>query len=66
MMADAGLVNVALTAKPAYVETLTRGDDPLYRQMCAGLPSGSTPADYITSMDIAAAKSGACCAPGCC
>jgi arsenite methyltransferase len=66
MMREAGLVKATLTPKPAYVETLTAGDDPLYQQVRAGLPSGSAPVDYITSMDIAAAKPGACCAPGCC
>ncbi len=66
MMSDAGLVQAVLTPKPAYVETLTSGDDPLYQQVRAGLPAGGSPVDYITSMDIAATKPGACCAPGCC
>ncbi len=66
MMLEAGLVKVRLTPKSAYVETLSQGDDPLYVQMRTALPAGSAPADYITSMDIAAGKPGACCAPGCC
>jgi SAM-dependent methyltransferase len=66
MMREAGFVKAALTPKSAYVETLTTGDDPLYQQVRAGLPAGSSPVDYITSMDIAAVKPGACCAPGCC
>jgi arsenite methyltransferase len=66
MMREAGLVNAILTPKSAYVETLTTGDDPLYQQVRSGLPAGSSPVDYITSMDIAAVKLGACCAPGCC
>lgn len=65
MMREAGLVKLALTPKPAYVETLTTGDDPLYRQVREGL-GGASPANYITSMDIAAVRPGACCAPGCC
>ena len=66
VMHEAGLVKLVLTPKPAYVETLTSGDDPLYQQVRAGLPAGSSPVDYITSMDIGAMKPGACCAPGCC
>ena len=66
MMRTAGLVKAVLTPKSAYVETLTMGDDPLYRQVRAGLPAGGSPVDYLTSMDIAAVKPGTCCAPGCC
>jgi SAM-dependent methyltransferase len=66
MMREAGLVQAVLTPKPAYVESLTAGDDPLYQQVRAGLPAGSSPVDFFTSMDIAAVKPGACCAPGCC
>jgi arsenite methyltransferase len=66
MMAAAGLADIRLTPKPEYVATLTAGDDPLYREVAAALPAGSGPADYITSMDIAALRAKACCAPGCC
>jgi arsenite methyltransferase len=59
MLRDAGLEKLVLTAKGAYVQTLTSGDDPLYQQVRAGLPTGSSPEDYITSMDIAATKPGA-------
>ena len=66
MMRDAGLVKLELTPKPAYVETLSAGDDPLYRQVRALLPEGGSPADYVTSMDIAAKRPVSCCAPGRC
>ena len=66
MMRAAGLERIRLTPKPAYVETLSANGDPLYAQVRAGLPDGGAPGDYITSMDIAAGKPGACCAPGCC
>lgn len=67
-MTDAGLVDIQLTPKPAYVETLSAGDDPFYQQVQDALPAGSKPVDYITSMDIAARAAGGCCAPGdpCC
>ncbi|HEX3133378.1 MAG TPA: arsenite methyltransferase [Planctomycetota bacterium] len=67
MMAYAGLRNIRLEPKAAYVATLTAGSDPLYQQVQEGLPSGTTPADFITSMDISAEKvSETCCVPGCC
>jgi SAM-dependent methyltransferase len=66
MMRDAGLVKIELMPKPAYVETLSAGDDPLYRQVRAALPDGGEPGDYVSSMDIAAKRPGPCCAPGCC
>jgi SAM-dependent methyltransferase len=66
MMHDAGLVKIRLTPKVAYVGKLSQGNDPLYQQVQSGLPTGSSPGDYITSMDIEAGKVGACCAPGCC
>jgi SAM-dependent methyltransferase len=67
MMAHAGLRNIRLEPKVAYVATLTAGNDPLYQQVQEALPADTTPADFITSMDIAAEKPMAkCCAPGCC
>lgn len=67
MMVHAGLRNIRLQPKTEYVATLTAGNDPLYHQVQEALPTGTTPADYITSMDIAAEKPAAgCCAPGCC
>ncbi len=65
-MAAAGLDGIRLTPKPAYVETLVAGGDPLYAEIQAALPAGTTPMDFITSMDISARKAGGCCAPGCC
>ena len=64
MMLAAGLANVRLAAKSAYVDTLTAGDDDLYRQVASDLPPGSSPADFVTSMEITATKpTGACCLP---
>jgi hypothetical protein len=70
MMLEAGLAELRLTPKPAYVAALTTSDDPLYGAVQGQLPVGTTPADVVTSMDIAARKpvAGACCVPGsgCC
>lgn len=64
MMSDAGFVDVRLTPKSAYVDTLTAGGDDLYRQVASDLPAGSSPGDFISSMDITAMKpAGACCVP---
>ena len=52
----AGLANVVLTPKPAYVEAMTAWEDPLYRRIVAGLPGGSRPSDYITSLEVKARK----------
>jgi ubiquinone/menaquinone biosynthesis C-methylase UbiE len=68
MMVNAGLSKISLERKAAYVATLTAGNDPLYQNMQSALPSGTTPADVISSMDISAVKPTNGCAPGsgCC
>lgn len=60
-MLSAGLEQVTLTPKPAYVKALVEANDPLYQKVAAELPAGKTAADYITSLDISATKpDGAC------
>ncbi len=67
MLDDAGLTGVRLVSKPVYVATLTAGGDQLYGEIASALPPGTTPADFVTSMDISAVRGEpACCAPGCC
>jgi arsenite methyltransferase len=56
MMREAGLVDIVLTPKPEYVETMSRRNTPLYRSLAAHIPEGTTPADYLTSLDITARK----------
>ncbi len=56
MVLRAGLTQAVLAPKPAYVDAMTRWQDPLYKKIIAGLPSGSTPGEYITSLDISARK----------
>lgn len=52
----AGLRIVSLTAKPQYVEALAAWNDPLYVKIAKGLPNGTKPADYITSLDMIVTK----------
>jgi SAM-dependent methyltransferase len=67
MLRNADLVDVTLTRKPEYVQTLSSLQDPLYRSIAEHLPVGTTPADYITSLAITARKPGArCCCGGTC
>ncbi len=56
MMTSAGFVDLDLTPKSAYVDTLSDGDDPFYREIRRRLPGAAHPNEYFTSMDIAAIK----------
>ena len=67
MTRDAGLTNVVLKFKPAYVDALTDGEDPLYRKILEQLPPGAKASDYVTSLEVQARKPGAaCCGESCC
>jgi len=59
----AGLSHVMLQPKPHYVNALIEAGDPLYVKIQQLLPAGESPADYITSVDVVAAKEAdeACC-----
>jgi arsenite methyltransferase len=56
MMREAGLTDMRLEPKPEYVETMGRRNTPLYQTITAHIPEGTTPADYLTSLDITARK----------
>jgi ubiquinone/menaquinone biosynthesis C-methylase UbiE len=56
MMREAGLVDIALTPKADYVETMRLKKSSSYEQIAAHIPEGMTPADYVTSLDISARK----------
>jgi arsenite methyltransferase len=56
MMREAGLVDIVLQPKPEYVETMSRRNTPLYQSLAAHILEGTTPADYLTSLDITARK----------
>jgi SAM-dependent methyltransferase len=53
---EAGLVDIRLEQKPDYVAAMTSFHDPLYQKISAALPSGTRPADFITSLNVTARK----------
>lgn len=64
---EAGLTDIQLKPKPAYVEAMTSFEDPLYQQIVAHLPRGAKPGDYIVSLEVQARKPGRnCCDEDCC
>jgi arsenite methyltransferase len=56
MAKAAGLVEIQLTPKAAYVDSLVDCNDPLYRGIMKRLPKGKKLGDYVTSLDVAARK----------
>lgn len=52
----AGLAEVTLTSKPSYVAAVASFEDPLYREIAAALPAGTTAADFLTSLEVTAVK----------
>ena len=56
MMREAGLTEIRLEPKPEYVETMGRRKSPLYETIATHVPEGTTPADYVTSLNISARK----------
>ncbi len=57
MARAAGLADIVLKSKPAYVEAMTGFEDPLHQKIIEHFPAGSKPADYVTSLEIRARKS---------
>jgi AhpD family alkylhydroperoxidase len=60
----AGLVDLVLTPKSAYIDSMVDWQDPLYRKIIASLPAGSKASDYLTSLEITAHKPAAKAASG--
>lgn len=56
MAQAAGLVDVVLNPKAAYVDGMVDWQDPLYQKIIAHLPDGAKPSDYITSLEVTARK----------
>jgi ubiquinone/menaquinone biosynthesis C-methylase UbiE len=67
MVRESGLTDIVLKTKPTYVEAMTHFEDPLYRKLVENLPSGTQPADFITSLEVQARKAAdECCGSECC
>jgi arsenite methyltransferase len=67
MAKAAGLEQIVLTPRPAYVDGMVDWQDPMHQKILANLPAGTHPGDYITSLEITARKPGpAGCGSGCC
>src|SRR5512133_2450080 len=56
MAKEAGLTDIVLNPKVAYVDGMVDWQDPLYRKILANLPAGTKPGEYITSLEITARK----------
>jgi SAM-dependent methyltransferase len=67
MAREAGLGDVVMNPKAAYVDGMVNWQDPLYQKIIASLPTGTRASDYITSLEVTARKPGAgCCGEDCC
>lgn len=56
MARAAGLVDVELTTKPGYTDSMADFQDSLYAKIAGELPADAKPGDYITSLEIKARK----------
>ncbi|MBI4327607.1 MAG: arsenite methyltransferase [Chloroflexi bacterium] len=66
MAKEAGLADIVLNAKSAYIDGMVDWQDPLYQKILAHLPVGTKPADFITSLEVKARKSHSACGSGGC
>jgi arsenite methyltransferase len=73
MAKAAGLGEIVLKSKSAYIDGMVDWQDPLYQRIIAHLPAGSKPSDYVTSLEVTARKAPLNCASnalplsgGCC
>ncbi|HOX57395.1 MAG TPA: arsenite efflux transporter metallochaperone ArsD [Candidatus Paceibacterota bacterium] len=56
MAREAGLGDIVLKPKSAYIDGMVDWQDPLYQKIIAHLPDGTKPSDYVTSLEITACK----------
>jgi len=63
MAEAAGLVELQLRPKPGYVDSMMDWNDPLFRKVVESLPKGAKAGDYVTSLEVAAAKPAVTVAP---
>jgi arsenite methyltransferase len=67
MARDAGLSDLVLTQRLAYVEGMVDWQDPLYQKIIGALPAGAKASDYVTSLEVTARKlPKGCCDESCC
>jgi AhpD family alkylhydroperoxidase len=59
MAREAGLTDIVLNPKAAYIDGMVDWQDPLYQKIIANLPPGTKPSEYITSLEITARKTAA-------
>ena len=57
MAKEAGLGDIVLKSKSAYIDGMVDWQDPLYQKIIAHLPAGAKPSDYVTNLEITAIKS---------
>ena len=56
MARDAGLTDIELVARDGNIAAMESWHDPLYREIEQGLPAATSPADFITSLAVAARR----------
>jgi hypothetical protein len=56
MAKAAGLGDIVLKSKSAYIDGMVDWQDPLYQKIMAHLPAGVKPSDYVTSLEVTARK----------
>jgi len=52
----AGLTDIVLRPKADYMKAMQAFQDPLYLKIVQQLPAGTSPADFITSLEVTARK----------
>jgi arsenite methyltransferase len=57
MARDAGLMEITLTEKRDYVDTMTDWNDPLFRTIMESLPPGTKMSEFVTSLYVTGKKS---------
>ena len=56
MAKEAGLTEIVMNPKGAYIDGMVDWQDPLYQRIIAKLPPGTKPSEYITSLEVTARK----------
>ena len=56
MAKEAGLGDIVLKPKSAYIDGMVDWQDPLYQRIVAHLPAGAKPSDCVTSLEVTARK----------